>query len=284
VQHLTSETLQYYAGGSLSTPDVGEAERHLAQCDACRKKLSLLVRVTALELSREEAAIVDSVEAALGQAGPFSPRPSALRAAPSWWAPLLDWRLAAVAVSLVIAAGLAWMVFSRSDSEPGLQIASSERPFEARVASRPYAAFMRTRAEARKNERPSSPQVELNAPNAGHEELGRLYLEQADFANAIRHFELAKTVDPASTSIRNDLGIAYMESAEESALTKAVGEFRQALSLDPRYEPALFNLAIAYERLGYLPEAQQQLKLYLQVDPQSPWAQEVKAKLQVWQR
>jgi len=172
-----------------------------------------------------------------------------------------------------------WVKFSASNSERGRQLASA-RAFEGRIAGHAYGEFIRTREVVSNEKTPSSP---LKVPNAGNEELGRFYLEHADFQNAVRYLESAKAEHPTSLSIRNDLGIAYMEGSEESALIKAVGELRQALALNPQYEPALFNLAIAYERLGYLPEAEQQLKLYLQVDSESAWAQEVKSKLQLRQ-
>lgn len=281
MHHLTSETLQYYLGGSLPSVDVYETERHLADCRACRRELSILVRVTSSDLSPEEAAIVDSVEASMGKGHQLPVQAPAAHRWSSWWS-MLGWRFAAVAGGVLGAIGLIWFAFAGLNPGPAAQLALADRPFEARLADHSYAPFERTRAGRNEAAR-SEPDSQLSVGSAGNETLGRFYLAHGDSTNAIKYLELAAKNAPDSPSVRNDLGVAYLESGNEFGLTKAASEFRQALTLNERYEPALFNLAIAYERLGYLPEAQQHLKLYLQIDSQSLWAQEVKAKLQLWQ-
>ena len=89
---------------------------------------------------------------------------------------------------------------------------------------------------------------------------------------AVQHLMLAIKEQPRSADLHNDLGVAYMEQNEERSLENAVREFQTALVLNPRHAASRFNLALAYERLGEFPEAEQHLKLYLQADSASGWA------------
>src|SRR5205085_10754831 len=103
-----------------------------------------------------------------------------------------------------------------------------------------------------------------------------------EFAKAVSQLEQALQNAPLSLEISNDLGVAYMESGSAEGLAKALDQFQRALTLNPRYEPALFNMVLAYERLGRFAEAEQPSKRYLEIDAESAWAKEVQAKLQFW--
>jgi tetratricopeptide (TPR) repeat protein len=278
LRHLSNESLGIYLSGTLSESEQRDCDRHLVRCERCRKELAFLVRVADDELAPDEAAVIDCVEA-------FGPRHfppfgapakvTKVAAVQSWLG--RDWRWVTVAAVLLLCVGMAWLSLRSRSSEPAL-IASLERTFEARLAAQPYSEFVRIRNRSRvDDERSGQRETRFRAPN---EEIGRFYLVSNNFTQAIRYLEAAQKQGPASAQLRNDLGVAYLESGTEGSLQKALVEFQEALRLSPKYEAALFNLALVYERLGQFPEAEQRLKLYLQVDQDSGWAQEAKSKLQ----
>jgi len=157
---------------------------------------------------------------------------------------------------------------------------TAQRTFEARYSGQPYSEFIHTRT-ASAEDHVVVGEDELKRMSQNRYEVGRFYLQHDDFGNAVAQLEEAKLKQPFSAEISNDLGVAYLESGTEGALQKALAEFQRSLQINPRYQPALFNMALAYERLGQFAAAEQQLSLYLQIDPDSDWAKEVKSKLQL---
>ena len=75
-----------------------------------------------------------------------------------------------------------------------------------------------------------------------------------------------------------------MEVGGEQNVRKAADAFRRALELDRDFMPAVFNLSLAYQRLGALPDAESQWRRYLQLDDTSGWASEIRSKLQSMSR
>jgi tetratricopeptide (TPR) repeat protein len=278
LEHSSNEILRNYLSGALSETDTNACERHLAQCDVCRKQLAILVGLLDQELSSQEIAIVDLADAAVADHSPVSrgsfkvvPRPQS-RFLPS------RWMAAAVAASLVVAIVGAWLLV-KNRPEAATQFVWSERTFEGRVSGQPYSEFIRIRTELPVEKEPPAA-TDPALAGASSLDLGRFYLRHHDFAQAINYLKMAKKTDPASAAVHSDLGVAYMESGREGALDDALSEFEEALRLDPQYAPALFNKAILYERMGRFREAEQQQRLYLQIDSDSGWAREVKSRLQ----
>ena len=68
--------------------------------------------------------------------------------------------------------------------------------------------------------------------------------------------------------------------AQSYGKLEAGQEFRHALNLDPAFAPAVFNLALFYERTNAAEQAAVQWKRYLQLDPNSDWAREARDRLQ----
>jgi tetratricopeptide (TPR) repeat protein len=278
--HYSNENLGDYLSGALSAKDEADCERHLASCDKCRGQLAFLFRIAEDYVAPAEAAIIDSIEATGLRAFPPRREPVKLTEKLQWWI-FPRWQLAALSVCLVLLAGAAAVWWSGSP-EP-LRLASIERSFEARTAAQPYSEFVPKRVQSRVEEGRSG-QSELARLRASNADIGRFYLASNNFDQAVSYLETARKEQPSSSEVHNDLGVAYMESGAEGALQKALQEFEEALRLTPKYEPALFNMALAYERLGQFPESEHRLRLYLQVDPDSGWAKEVKSKLQASER
>jgi len=276
--HFSNESLANYLSGVLSEKEETDYSRHLAGCDNCRRQLSVLMRVMDDDLAPDEAAVIDCVEA-------FGPRRFPLFREPlgiseklqSWFRP--GWRLASITAGLMVVLFGAALAFWWTPASQPVLLSSVERTFEARMADEPWSKFVRTRSQSRSETDRSGP-GELARLRANNADIGIFYLMSNNFAQAVSFLEAAVKEQPASSQLRNDLGVAYMESGTDGSLQKALGEFEEALRLTPKYGPALFNLALVYERLGQFPEAEQRFRLYLQTDQDSGWAKEVKSKIQ----
>jgi tetratricopeptide (TPR) repeat protein len=284
MQHIEQTLLSNYLTGVLPEQDLRHCERHLLDCDDCRGDLALLLRVLDGNPSTEEMAIIDSVDRVERKSAvPNRALVPSLSLSGRFWrwaAPA--WKLAAVSIGVIIVAA-ATLVFVRDGSENAQHGGATQRTFEARYSGQPYSEFIHTRTGSTEDH-PVVGEDELKRLSQNRYEVGRFYLQHDDFGNAVAQLEEAKQKQPFSAEISNDLGVAYLESGAEGALQKALGEFQRALQFNPRYQPALFNMSLAYERLGQFPAAEQELNLYLQVDPDSDWAKEVKSKLQLLKR
>jgi tetratricopeptide (TPR) repeat protein len=121
---------------------------------------------------------------------------------------------------------------------------------------------------------------EMTKLGADSHQMGRFYLLQKKFSRAIQYLEPASREVGASAAVHNDLGVAYLESGETTNVDKSGSEFRTALRLDPSFAPAVFNLALFYERANRPAEAETQWKRYLELDPGSGWAKEAQGRYQ----
>jgi cytochrome c-type biogenesis protein CcmH/NrfG len=72
-------------------------------------------------------------------------------------------------------------------------------------------------------------------------ELGNLYFDAEQFAEATKWYEDALRIDPKNVAASTDLGIAYyyMNQAD-----RALAQFDRSLALDPRHTKTLLNIGI----------------------------------------
>src|SRR6266850_4149747 len=271
--HLKKNVLSSYYSGELSEPESRRCEEHLRKCDTCRREFTSLVQLLEESVNPDEMAILDNVEATIGKTVPMQIQlPNVAPRAP-WWSAV--WNVAAVAASIILVVAVTWAVFSSRGADHAL-VGSSARTLEARLSGQVYSEFIPTRTGVASKS--VSNEDELKRLSSNPHEIGRFYLQHNDFENAVVPLQHAKERQPDSVEVCNDLGIAYMESASDGALENAIGQFKRALELNPGYQPARFNLALAYERLGDFSHARDQLSLYLQLDANSGWAKEVRSK------
>jgi len=193
--------------------------------------------------------------------------------------------IAAVAAALVMGLVSVRFVAERmaepdSASDVVQLLLSQQRPFELRMSNQPHLPIVRTRGTDDPGVSYGLLAGELTRMSADSHEMGRFYLLQKDFKRAIGYLELAEKEVGARAEIHNDLGVAYLEGGGEARLQKAAQEFRHALQADPSFAPAVFNLAVFYERTGTAAEAESQWQRYLQLDSNSAWSVEARTRLQ----
>ena len=89
--------------------------------------------------------------------------------------------------------------------------------------------------------------------------LGRLLHEAGDVEAAARHYLVAAEARPRDATAAFNLGVALQDLDRPS---DAIDAYRKAISEDPAYADAYFNLADLYEKLGKEAMAIQNLKIY----------------------
>jgi tetratricopeptide (TPR) repeat protein len=229
----------------------------------------------------------------------------------SWWSTFLSklsWpsmpayaKAAALAVVLLAVGLLAWRVFRPSPTAEGLAALGAAyergRPVESRVTGLGYARLAETRG-------PEDGQVDeqsldlartllLRAPRgepSSQHALGRLYLYERRFDEAVAKLEEAERAEPDDARLRNDLGAALFERGKEAErrqdggraaedFGRAVEHLDRAVELDPSLADALFNRALVYERMRLDAQAEDAWRAYLARDSTSPWAEEARRRL-----
>ncbi len=83
--------------------------------------------------------------------------------------------------------------------------------------------------------------------------IGNTYFDSKQFEKAEKWYKLALAKKPADVNVRTDLGITFVERGNPD-LDRAVKEFQTSLQTNPKHEPTLYNLGIAYFKKGNLEE------------------------------
>jgi CHAT domain-containing protein len=236
-------------------------------------------------------------------------------AAQSWWQffSTSPWAVAAVAAVVLLAGLGVWRIyFYQSEVDKGILALNAayreQRPLEARITQLNYAPYVTTRGDqptrvnARELER--AERILLDAlhdqPGASaFHALGKFYLANRQFDQAIAQFEEALKADPSNAQINADLGAALLEKGKAELeqgksekgsleagkaledLGRSVEYLKKALTLNPQLVEAIFNLALCYEQI-FLPEqATETWNKYLEKDSTSGWADEARRKLKL---
>jgi tetratricopeptide (TPR) repeat protein len=278
-QCLTEDTFTDYLEGGLDPAIRAASEVHLLGCDVCRSQMGYYMRLLNEEITVEEASTIETFTAEWEKKS----RERIARYGGVW----RRWFLsgAAVAAALIMSVVSVRMVMDRfshpdSPSDVVQLLLSQQRPFELQMSNEPHLPILRTRGADDPGVSYGLLAGELTRLSADSHQMGRFYLVQKDFKRAIDYLELAEKEAGASAEIHNDLGVAYLEGSGEAGLVKAGQEFKHALQVNPSFAPAVFNLAILYERMGVVSDAEGQWKRYLHVDSNSAWSIEARTRLQ----
>ncbi|MEW6207533.1 MAG: CHAT domain-containing protein [Acidobacteriota bacterium] len=209
---------------------------------------------------------------------------------------------AAVAATILLVAGAGvWRVFFyRSDIDKGLlalRSAYRERPVEARISGFDYARWGSVRGDQQSVDQSSRDRAERILLDAVFEQpgpasrhaLGKFYLSERKFDEAIAQFEESLKADSNNAQLHNDYGAALLEKgkAEQSSESgrgleypaRGLERFDRAIELRPSLLDALFNRALCLKSLNLPRQAAQAWKKYLEKDTDSAWAEEARRNL-----
>lgn len=108
--------------------------------------------------------------------------------------------------------------------------------------------------------------------------LGDTLFDLQRFEDAASSYQSALQLQPRNATVRMDLGLTWFLRTPRD-LDKAIAEFRSALSIDPRHEKALQNLAAAYLEKGDKAAARQTIDQLAGVNPGNQSIGAFKSKL-----
>jgi len=112
--------------------------------------------------------------------------------------------------------------------------------------------------------------IELDPEHAAaHINLGTLYYNRQNYAQAEAHYRSAVEADPKYALAYFDLGNVLDETGR---LQEAIRSYKQALLLAPTYADAHYNLALAFEKLKQPRRALPHWRSYVKLDTSGPWA------------
>ena len=219
-----------------------------------------------------------------------------------WWRrPYFRLATAAVVV-LGLGLGIYRVVRHQSDLSQGLAALNDayhqQRPVEPRISGFEYAPTSVTRGGAQKVETESLSRAErilrdeaAEHPSAtSHHALGRLYLAEQKFDDAIREFDEALKANPNNAQFHSDYGAALLEkgktvrgdeSRNPEEFDQSLRHLNDAIALDGSLLEALFNRALCYQELKQLSQAEEDWRAYLEKDRNSKWADEARNNLRL---
>lgn len=96
--------------------------------------------------------------------------------------------------------------------------------------------------------------------------LGNAFFDIGRFEQAEKWYLAALEIKPEDLNVRTDLGITFVER-QTPDYDRAVKEFQTALETNSKFEPALYNLGIAYAKKG---DAAQVEKIIAQLEDANP--------------
>lgn len=106
--------------------------------------------------------------------------------------------------------------------------------------------------------------------------LGNLRYRLGDEGGALALYRKALAIDPDQPEAHYNLGFIDFEKGHaESALPF----FERAVALDPGFADAHFNLASVLDQLGRAGDARRHWKTYLELEPDSAWAELARERL-----
>lgn len=111
-----------------------------------------------------------------------------------------------------------------------------------------------------------------------HLVIANAYFDAGQFENAGDHYAKVLELEPTNISARTDLATTYVQRAQPD-FEKAIKEFEASLAVDPKHEPTLYNLGIAYQKKGDGENARKTLDKLVAANPSSELIEKLKQAL-----
>ncbi|HXH91497.1 MAG TPA: tetratricopeptide repeat protein [Thermoanaerobaculia bacterium] len=286
--HPTAEDLGCFIEGTLDDQARAAIVEHLADCDDCR-----ITVVDAVEFA-EPAAFDEKVAVKQSAAGGL------------WWM--------TAAASIAIVVGGVWLVQAWRDPLAPLKEASSRlssRLVDARLSDFPYVVRKSRMRGSSGDTDLAAPQVALKADEVlnragtdarmqhakGVALLLRVEAELPEHTEnnaddngarlelvkqrneAVAMLQVAADREPDNAAFQSDLAGALMATGDPKNINLAADICSRVVKRNPQSFEALFNQAKALDLAGRTPEAIATYKLYVKVDPASPWSTEANERL-----
>ena len=216
-----------------------------------------------------------------------------------WWQTLFSWprpAFALVGIAVVVAGWLALRMSGTPSAEQLLAQAYTEhRTLEVRIPGAKFAPMRVERGTSGSSldKPPSLLKAEAligdslrKHPNdpLWLQARARADLLNGNYDSAIKSLQRALETQPESPGLLTDLGSAYFVRAESAdrpiAYGNAIESLGKALAKSPDEPVALFNRALACERMFLYTQALDDWEHYLRIDPQGEWAEEARRHLQ----
>lgn len=213
--------------------------------------------------------------------------------------------LKAAAALLVVGLGIfSWWALLQSDLRTGINALKGaygeHRPLEARITGFPYANFSglpkspnQSSAAKLKIADKAFQELMSEKPTASSlHGLGKYYLTQKKFDEAIANLNNAATAAPNNPAVHTDLAVAFLERGKlylaGSQPEKAQADFDnckkhldQALSHNPTSADIIFNLALFYQTTKSWKEAEESWRRFLVIEPKTKWSEEASRYLNI---
>ena len=298
------------AAGLLPDAKTRELMNHAAQCDHCGPLLKDAAEALVDETTPSEERLLTSLSSArpewrknmaatLRASAGAKGKSREKKEAVQWWQALFSWPRPAFALAGIAVAVLAgWlglrMLHPPSAEQLLAQAYTERRTLEVRIAGAKYAPMRIERSAGGSNldKPPSLLKAEAligdNLRKSPNDPIWLRARAQADlldgnFESAIKSLQRALETQPDSPQLLTDLGSAYFLRAEVTNRAidygDAIESLSKALAKSPDDPVALFNRALACERMFLYTQAVDDWEHYLRVDAAGDWSQDARRRL-----
>lgn len=292
------------AAGLLSEVKTRELMKHAAQCGHCGPLLKNAAEALVDEATPSEEALLASLQSARPEwrknmAATLRDSVRERQAKSSWWGAVFAWPTPVYAFAGIVAVAIVAWIGVRALHPPSAeqllaQAYSEHRTLEVRIPGARYAPVQAERGTGQSDF--DKPHSLLKAKDLIGEALSknpndpkwlqaraRAELLDGNYESAIKSLQRALETQSDSPSLLTDLGSAYFVRAESANRPidygNAIESFGKALAKSSDDPIALFNRALACERMYFYTQAVDDWQHYLRIDPQGEWADDARRRL-----
>ena len=109
----------------------------------------------------------------------------------------------------------------------------------------------------------------------GNVRVAAAYFDIKQYEPAGQYYQKALALNPKDVNARTDLGSSYIEGPNHD-IDKGIAEYQQSLQIDPKHEPTLYMLGVAYIRKGDIESAKKTLTQLESANSASPLVAKLK--------